>query len=101
MTGSDTSKSWIDLLSAEDVMFIKRFVLFSGSLKKLAAAYGVSYPTVRLRLDRMIAKIEVLDGQTEASEFERVTRALYAERRLDKAALETLLEAHRREIEEG
>ncbi|MSQ94547.1 MAG: DUF2089 family protein [Gemmataceae bacterium] len=49
-------RDWIDLLEDEDVAFLKRFVLASGSLKELAEAYGLSYPTVRLRLDRLIAK---------------------------------------------
>jgi hypothetical protein len=32
-------------------------VLRSGSLKDLADAYGVSYPTIRLRLDRLIERL--------------------------------------------
>ena len=41
--------------------FIKKFVLASGSLKEVAALYGVSYPTVRLRLDRLIQKIQLTE----------------------------------------
>ena len=48
---------WLANLEEEDVAFIKRFLLASGSLKEIAAQYGVSYPTVRLRLDRLIQKI--------------------------------------------
>ncbi len=55
---------WIDFVEEEDLAFIKRFLLFSGSLKDLAEAYKVSYPTLRLRLDRLIGKIKVLDDQT-------------------------------------
>ena len=44
---------WLDALEDEDLSFIKRFVLASGSLKELASVYGISYPTVRLRLDRV------------------------------------------------
>ncbi|MCL2640401.1 MAG: DUF2089 domain-containing protein [Phycisphaerales bacterium] len=33
-------------------------VLRSGSLKDLAEAYGVSYPTIRLRLDRVITRLQ-------------------------------------------
>ena len=67
--------SWLEQLSDEDVSFIKRFVVASGSLKELAKAYGISYPTVRLRLDRLIEKIKVLDSQEIVSEFERTLRA--------------------------
>jgi len=87
------------MLSEADLAFIKRFVLASGSLKALAAAYGISYPTVRLRLDRLIAKVEVLDSHSAAGEFERRARALAAEGKLDPHALKDLLEAHRNELE--
>ena len=87
-------RSWTLDLSDEDLMFVKRFVLASGSLKDLAAVYGISYPTVRLRLDRVIQKIEVLDDQRPASAFERRLRLLYAEGRLDLDTLEALLALH-------
>lgn len=50
---------WMANLDDEDMAFIKRFILASGSLKKVAAEYGVTYPTVRLRLDRLIQKIQI------------------------------------------
>ncbi len=93
--------SWLDKLSDEDLSFIKRFILASGSLKNLAEAYGISYPTVRLRLDRLIEKIKVLDSQEIVSEFERTLRAQYAEGRLDMQTLKTLLAAHKDELAEG
>ena len=37
--------SWMEELEDEDVTFIKNFVLSSGSLKEMAASYGVTYPT--------------------------------------------------------
>ncbi len=93
------AERWTDYLSDEDLAFIKRFVLASGSLKELAQAYGISYPTVRLRLDRLIEKIKVLESQDITSEFERVLRAQYAEGRIDMSALRLLLAAHRDELE--
>src|SRR5262249_19886348 len=42
---------WLAALEEEDWQFLRRFVLASGSLKDLAAEYGVSYPTIRARLD--------------------------------------------------
>lgn len=40
-------------------------VLHSGSLKDLAAAYGVSYPTIRGRVDKLIERVRVLkSGKT-------------------------------------
>ena len=54
---------WMEQSGEEDLAFIKRFILLSGSLKDLAEAYKVSYPTLRLRLDRLIEKIKILDSQ--------------------------------------
>lgn len=90
---------WVTHLSEEDLAFLKRFLLASGSLKELAEAYGITYPTVRLRLDRLIEKVRILDDQDIRSEFERVLRAAYAEGRLDLDTLKLLLREHRREME--
>lgn len=94
-----TAVRWIDYLSDEDLAFVKRLVLASGSLKEVAAGYGISYPTVRLRLDRLIAKIGVVDSAEIQSEFERVLRAQHAEGRIDADALKTLLAAYRRDAD--
>ena len=53
---------WMTGLEEEDVAFIRRFLLSSGSLKEMATQYGVSYPTVRLRLDRLIQKIRLSEA---------------------------------------
>jgi hypothetical protein len=94
------ASTWIHLLNDEDLTFLKRFVLASGSLKELAAAYGVSYPTVRLRLDRLIAKVEVFDSQSKMSDFERSLRGLHADGKIDLATLKEILSAHKRELED-
>ena len=91
--------SWLEKLSEEDGSFIKRFVLASGSLKDLAKAYGITYPTVRLRLDRLIEKVKVLDSQEIVSEFERTLRARFAEGKIDMETLKALLAAHQDELQ--
>lgn len=53
---------WMNGLDDEDVTFVKKFLLSSGSLKDMANQYGVTYPTVRLRLDRLIQKIQISDS---------------------------------------
>ena len=55
----ETVPEWMAGLEDEDLVFIKKFVLASGSLKEMAGEYGVTYPTVRLRLDRLIQKIKL------------------------------------------
>jgi hypothetical protein len=96
----NTTWKWINILTEEDLAFVKRFILASGSLKELAEAYGISYPTVRLRLDRLIDKIKLVDSQAITSEFERVIRMQYAEGKIDMATMKTLLAAHKKEMED-
>jgi hypothetical protein len=51
-------------LPREDLDLIAELVLQSGSLKGLAKAYSVSYPTIRSRLDKVIERLEgVLAGR--------------------------------------
>ena len=56
VTGDFTPPRLLDLTS-EEQEFVVQFVLASGSLKEIAGVYGVSYPTVRARLDRLIEKL--------------------------------------------
>lgn len=92
------ASSWLEQLSDEDHSFIKRFVLASGSLKHLAEVYGISYPTVRLRLDRLIEKVKILDSQEIVSDFERALRMHYAEGKLDMETLKALLAEHQKDL---
>jgi hypothetical protein len=92
-------RRWIDGLGEDDLAFLKRFVLSSGSLKELAHVYGVSYPTVRLRLDRLMEKVKILDDAGITSDFERLVRSLFAEGKMDSNALSMILSAHRKELE--
>jgi hypothetical protein len=96
---ADPGRNGLEHLSDEDLAFVRRFVLASGSLKEMARIYGVSYPTVRLRLDRLIDKLRALDDSSVSSELERVARALFAEGRLDVETLKALMHAHRRDLE--
>lgn len=49
-------------LSADDREFVELFVRSSGSLKAVANKLGVSYPTVRSRLDRVIAALKAAEN---------------------------------------
>lgn len=62
--GTEIIPEWLTNLEDEDISFIKKFLLASGSLKEIAKIYGVTYPTVRLRLDRLIQKIQIVDDTT-------------------------------------
>ncbi len=49
-------------LPNEDQEFILAFVRSSGSLKEMARLLGLSYPTVRNRLDDIIERCNALDA---------------------------------------
>ena len=55
-------------LPEEDQEFIVRLIEASGSLKEMARVYGISYPTVRNRLDSLIDKIAQIRKKTDAEE---------------------------------
>ncbi|MEM9532119.1 MAG: hypothetical protein AAGA23_14495 [Pseudomonadota bacterium] len=57
-----------------------------------------SYPTIRLRLDRLIDKINLIES-ADASGFEQTLRAGFADGRLDRDLFDTLLAAYRAEQE--
>lgn len=85
---------WFACLGDEDRQFLKRFVLLSGSLKDLATEYGVSYPTIRSRLDRVIASVQAAE-QAAADDFERLLRVKVTQGALSATDARSLLQAHR------
>ncbi len=52
-------------LSPEHREFTEVFVVCGGSLKDVGQVLGISYPTVRGRLDQVIAALKALRGSTE------------------------------------
>lgn len=90
---------WLANLEEEDVAFIKRFLLASGSLKEIAAQYGVSYPTVRLRLDRLIQKIR-LSETVEADPYVSLVKRLAVDDKLDFDTAKLLITEYRKTKEE-
>ena len=73
---------WMAGREEEDVVFITTFILASGSLKERAAQYGVTYPTVRLRLDRLIQKIQISED-TAADPYIATIKRLVVNEKLD------------------
>lgn len=57
-------------LSPEELSFALDFVRASGSLKEIARRYGQSYPTIRSRLDALVAKLAPRDDATERQRHE-------------------------------
>ena len=90
---------WMAELEDEDLAFIKKFLLSSGSLKEVASLYGVSYPTVRLRLDRLIQKIQLTES-AEADPYVSLVKRLAVDDKLDFDTAKLLITAYRKTKEE-
>lgn len=85
---------WMAQLEDEDLLFIKKFVLFSGSLKEIAREYGVTYPTVRLRLDKLIQKIEMVE-KSEEDPYISLIKRFAIDDKMDYETAKTLVQAYK------
>ena len=86
---------WMVNLEDEDVSFIKRFLLASGSLKEMASQYGVTYPTVRLRLDRLIQKIQINDN-SETDPYVSLIKRLAVSDKIDFDTAKILIHEYKK-----
>lgn len=94
----DKIPQWILALDLEDTVFLKNFVLKSGSLKEIAHLYQVSYPTVRLRLDKLIQKIELNDKNDEEP-FSAFIKGLAVDSKIDLETAKLIIEKYKKERE--
>lgn len=97
-SSGDEYPPWLKVLDADDLQFLLKFLVTSGSLKDLATEYAVSYPTIRQRLDRLIAKVVAANDTRAESEFHRKLRVLVADGRLPANLAKELLTAHRKSL---
>lgn len=61
-------------LPPDDQVFIAAFVKSHGSIKEMEAVFGVSYPTVKARLNRISAQLEFVDTNPAPSRNEVLER---------------------------
>ena len=52
-------------LSAEDQVFVMAFVQCHGSIKQMERIFGISYPTVKKRLDSIAGRFEFVVSEPE------------------------------------
>lgn len=90
---------WMIDLDDEEVAFIKRFLLASGSLKEIAKQYDVTYPTVRLRLDKLIQKIQLNDHQSNEP-YVSLIKKLAVDDKLDIDTAKILINAYKKQSKE-
>ena len=63
-------------LAAEDQVFVAAFVRCHGSIKQMEKLFGVSYPTIKSRLNRIGAQLPFAEVEPPADEDPASTDAL-------------------------
>ena len=61
-------------LSLEDQVFITAFLRSHGSIKEMEQIFGVSYPTIKARLNRIAGQLEFVDNNPSPSRAEVLER---------------------------
>lgn len=88
---------WMVNLDDEDISFIKNFIFASGSLKQIANQYGVTYPTVRLRLDKLIQKIQI-NEDTSNEPYIALVKRLVVNDKIDFDTAKILISEYKKQI---
>lgn len=47
-------------LTWEDQIFVSAFIIYHGSIKQMEQAFGVSYPTIKARLNKIAEQLKVV-----------------------------------------
>ncbi len=61
-------------LIQEDQIFVTAFLRCHGSIKDMEELFGISYPTVKNRLNRIAAQLEYVEINPPPSSLELLTR---------------------------
>jgi hypothetical protein len=61
-------------LDAADQVFVAAFVRSHGSIKEMERVFGVSYPTIKARLNRIAARLEFVDTDPRPSQDDVIAR---------------------------
>jgi hypothetical protein len=61
-------------LSLEDQVFVTAFVRCHGSIKQMERIFGVSYPTIKSRLNRIAAGLDFVESDPTPSRVEILDR---------------------------
>jgi hypothetical protein len=75
-------------LSAEDQVFVAAFVRSHGSIKEMEQVFGVSYPTIKARLNRISAALEFVETEAAPSRTEILDRLKAGDLNPDEAIRE-------------
>ncbi|KAA6465131.1 DUF2089 domain-containing protein [Acidobacteria bacterium AB60] len=72
-------------LTLEDQIFITAFLRAHGSIKEMEQVFGISYPTVKGRLNRIAAQLEFVENNPAPSRSEILERLNQGEITADEA----------------
>jgi hypothetical protein len=72
-------------LSGEDQVFVAAFVRSHGSIKEMERVFGVSYPTIKSRLNRIGDSLDFVDTNPAPSKVEILERLSRGEITADDA----------------
>ena len=75
-------------LAAEDQVFVAAFVRSHGSIKEMEQVFGVSYPTVKARLNRIAAMLEMVETDPQPTRSDVLERLKRGEITADAAVAE-------------
>ena len=75
-------------LSADDQVFVAAFVRSHGSIKEMEQVFGVSYPTIKARLNRIAGALQFIDTDPMPSSGEVLDRLKRGEISADDAVAE-------------
>jgi hypothetical protein len=61
-------------LSLEDQVFVTAFIRCHGSIKEMERTFGVSYPTIKSRLNRIAQSLDFVDTDPAPSQADVIDR---------------------------
>ena len=75
-------------LDASDQVFVAAFVRSHGSIKEMERVFGVSYPTIKARLNRIAGQLEFVDTDPKPTQSDVIERLRAGELSAEEAIAE-------------